>query len=706
MRDVGKREVYVVSHDLESVGLFTSKDQTVAHQNIVVSGDNNVDDLLPNLTTSNSLDKSLNDGESNVGVSSLGFPDDAILAQKVKELVSNSSQHVDVDVDINSALGNNIQLGDIPIIVPDENLAMETRERLSIHTPHIAYDLKGNVADKKRTGRWKASPFIIVNEVAERLAYYSVAVNMFSYVILEMHESIPYAANFVTDWIGAAFVLTLLGAFLADGYLGRFKTIIIFSSIYAVGMIMLLLNASISSLRPPKCTASGCQRASDSQIGFLYVALYIIAIGTGGIKPRVSSFGADQFDETDEEERKGKYSFFNWFFFGINTGALLGITVLVYVQDNYGWVWGFGIPTVAMLVSIVVFVCGAPFYRFKYPNGSPLTRFAQVVYVSIRKWRMQADENSILYEVNGEASAIEGVRKLDHTHQYSFFDKAALVPRDYKSIGESSRWKLCTVTQVEELKSLVRVLPVWVSTIALSISFAQLATYFVAQGRTLDRTLSPKFEIPPASLPLFATLNVICLLPFYDRIIVPMLRKVTGIERGITSLQRIAIGLFVSIFAMISAATIEKRRLHKAEDIGALQLPKKTLPMSVFWLVPHFFLMGTAEVFTYVGQLEFFYDEATDGTRSLSSALFLSEIGIGNWLSTAIVDIIGRTTGGEEKGWLRNNLNESRLDLFYWVLAGINIVNFFIFLVVAKFYSYTKIAPIAGKVEADDSDIL
>jgi peptide/histidine transporter 3/4 len=72
--------------------------------------------------------------------------------------------------------------------------------------------------------------------------------------------------------------------------------------------------------------------------------------------------------------------------------------------------------------------------------------------------------------------------------------------------------------------------------------------------------------------------------------------------------------------------------------------------MSVFWLFPQFFLIGSAEVFSYVGQLEFFYDEATDGTRSISSAMFLSEIGIGSWLSTAIVKIIERATGGEEKG--------------------------------------------------------
>lgn len=96
--------------------------------------------------------------------------------------------------------------------------------------------------------------------------------------------------------------------------------------------------------------------------------------------------------------------------------------------------------------------------------------------------------------------------------------------------------------------------------------------------------------------------------------------------------------------------------------------------------------MGAAEVFTYVGQLEFFYDEATDGTRSLCSAMFLSEFGIGSWLSTALVKIVEGTTGGEERGWLRNRLDESRLDLFYWVLCGVNGVSFVVYLVVAMRY--------------------
>lgn len=129
---------------------------------------------------------------------------------------------------------------------------------------------------------------------------------------------------------------------------------------------------------------------------------------------------------------------------------------------------------------------------------------------------------------------------------------------------------------------------------------------------------------------------------------------------------------------MASAALVEKKRRDHSKLLK--------MKMSVFWLLPQFFLIGGAEVFTYVGQLEFFYDEATDGTRSISSAMFLSEIGIGSWLSTAVVKIVEEATGGEEKGWLRNDLNKSRLDYFYWILTAINGVNFVVYLLVAWVY--------------------
>ncbi|KAG9148048.1 hypothetical protein Leryth_003624 [Lithospermum erythrorhizon] len=283
-----------------------------------------------------------------------------------------------------------------------------------------ASDYKGKIADKRTSGGWKASPFIIVNEVAERLAFFAIAVNMVAYLVIEMHQSLPDAATHVTDWIGAAFVLTLLGAFIADAYLGRFRTIIIFSCVYAVGMILLTLSASIDSLRPPTCTKRPCPPSSNKQIGFLYGALSLIALGTGGIKPCVSSFGADQFDESDDKESKKKYAFFNWFFFAINMGALLGITLMVYVQDKKGFGWGFAAPTGVMICSIFILAAGFKKYRFQKPMGSAFTRFLQVIVASVKNHMkgVKAGGDAILYEVTTEESDITGARKLSHTQQY------------------------------------------------------------------------------------------------------------------------------------------------------------------------------------------------------------------------------------------------------------------------------------------------
>ncbi|KAH9294160.1 hypothetical protein KI387_040635, partial [Taxus chinensis] len=94
----------------------------------------------------------------------------------------------------------------------------------------------------------------------------------------------------------------------------------------------------------------------------------------GGIKPCVSSFGAEQFDETDPTERTKKGSFFNWFYFSVIVDALVSRSVLEWVQENVGWGWGFGIPTTFMAIAIGSLFSGTPLYRFQKPGGSPLTQ--------------------------------------------------------------------------------------------------------------------------------------------------------------------------------------------------------------------------------------------------------------------------------------------------------------------------------------------
>ncbi|GFP80723.1 protein nrt1/ ptr family 8.2 [Phtheirospermum japonicum] len=115
-------------------------------------------------------------------------------------------------------------------------------------------------------------------------------------------------------------------------------------------MTLLTLTASVPGMRPTCHTKDECY-ATSSQMAICFVALYLMALRTGGIKPCVSSYVADQFDDADEVEKSHKSSF-NWFYFSINVGTSITSSVLVYIQVNVGWGWGFGVPAVAMAIAI------------------------------------------------------------------------------------------------------------------------------------------------------------------------------------------------------------------------------------------------------------------------------------------------------------------------------------------------------------------
>lgn len=187
-------------------------------------------------------------------------------------------------------------------------------------------------------------------------------------------------------------------------------------------MTLLTLSASVPGLKP-SCDQDVCH-PSSLQTTMCFVALYMIALGTGGIKPCVSSFGADQFDETDESENEKKSSFFNWFYLSINIGALIASSVLVWIQMNVGWGWGFGVPAVAMAIAVVFFFAGSPLYRLQRPGGSPLTRIIQLIVASFRKFGVKVPaDKSLLHETTDVESTIKGSRKLEHTDtlRYIFF---------------------------------------------------------------------------------------------------------------------------------------------------------------------------------------------------------------------------------------------------------------------------------------------
>ena len=193
-----------------------------------------------------------------------------------------------------------------------------------------------------------------------------------------------------------------------------------------------------------------------------------------------------------------------------------------------------------------------------------------------------------------------------------FLDKAATTVTDHstddddlkQSIKEGTplienKWRLCTVTEVEEVKLLARVIPVWFTTLVFMVTVQQMSTFFLRQGISMDQSMGPNFKIPPASLELACVVTALILIPLYDQYIVPYVRRFTGNERGFSLLQRLGVGLVITIFGMAVAASVEMRRLKVIKNNG-LEYSELPIPMSVFWLVPQYSIMGIAQVYRKV----------------------------------------------------------------------------------------------------------
>lgn len=152
-----------------------------------------------------------------------------------------------------------------------------------------------------------------------------------------------------------------------------------------------------------------------------YLGLYCVSLGTGGHKPCLESFGADQFDDNHPLERKKKMSYFNWWNFALCSGLLVGVTVIVYVDENVGYGASYLILTLCMALTILTFYAGKAFYRYRLPEGSPLTPMLQVLVAAIAKRNLPLPSNpDLLYEVPKPHKS-KG-RLLSHTNKLRYMN--------------------------------------------------------------------------------------------------------------------------------------------------------------------------------------------------------------------------------------------------------------------------------------------
>lgn len=279
--------------------------------------------------------------------------------------------------------------------------------------------------------------------------------------------------------------------------------------------------------------------------------------------------------------------------------------------------------------------------------------------------------------------------KLLHWPFPRFLDKACIIKdleQDLTADGRASDpWSLCTVDQVEELKALIKVIPLWSTGIMISASLTQ-NSFPVLQASSMNRHLTSNFEIPAASFGVFVMISLTLWIALYNRLILPLASKIAGKPVHLSPKQRMGIGLFFSLTSMVVAAIVESIRRAMAVKEGYSDDPHAVVAMSAFWLVPQHCLSGLAEGFNAVGQNEFYFSEFPRSMSSIASNLFFVGMSVGNLLASFIMSAVNDFTGRGGESWISSNINKGHYDYYFWVLAGLSLVNVMYFWVCSRAY--------------------
>ncbi|KAL0377474.1 UNVERIFIED_CONTAM: protein NRT1/ PTR FAMILY 5.9 [Sesamum radiatum] len=459
-------------------------------------------------------------------------------------------------------------------------------------------------------------------------------------------------------------MLPLIVATLADSYWDRYSTILASSVLYAAGLLALTSTA----VRWPWIPTNKARSISS-----LSWSLYMISLGQGGYNPSLQAFGADQLENEDELPRinnnddqssNKKSLFFQWWYFGWQPWFQY--------RQRVGWGLGFAIPTLSMIVSILMFLCGNRFYmrkQSKTTDGKSLEEIVQAIKASVSKM------------ING----VNGLSNNGYTKVELELQEKSLCSQDIDhESGFGENQEQC-VRPLEAARIVLPLLPVWIMLLMFAVIFQQPVTFFTKQGMTMKRNIGSKFKIPPAALQSAITVSIIILMPWYDMFFIPLIRNITRNEKGISVMQRMGIGMFLSVIAMIIAAITERRRLEIGRN---MKVSSEDVPFSIFWLLPQYILLGISDIFTVVGMQEFFYSEVPVRMRTMGIALYTSVFGVGSFLSAFLISVIEYLTSsrGKQDSWFSDDMTKARLDKYYWFLALSSSISLLAFVIFCRFF--------------------
>ncbi|KAL4230745.1 hypothetical protein ACF0H5_011120 [Mactra antiquata] len=484
---------------------------------------------------------------------------------------------------------------------------------------------------------------ILMTELCERLTYYSVVANMVLYCTSVLKYTSDQASLVTLIFAGTVYLIPVIGGYISDSMAGKYNTILGSGFIYVLGLVFL----PASAIDYRKWFGGEEDMSIKTREIYFYLGLAFVAIGTGGIKANVGPFGAQQVDDLGAEAVQ---SFFNWFYWFINAGAVVAYSGVAYVQQEIGFDIGFLIPLISMIIALIIFILAKSRYLHTPPGGSVLSKSCGVC-----------------------CQGINGCNKPS-------FDHAV----DQQGGSYSLEF-------VDGVRAVLRVIPVFLLVIVYWAVYSQMSTSLFLQSERMNISVG-NAKLPAAMLNIFNTLIILILIPIMDRIVYPCLAKY---GRSPSHLQRIGIGMILAACAMLYAAMMEIIRKNDIENNGYIE---QTLAddhfnaskLSMFAQIPEFAFIGSSEVFASISGLEFAYTQAPQFMQGLIMGLFLMTSGLGGYLASAIVAIVGTWRTSDGSDWYPKEPNDGHLEYILFLLAALTAVNLLVFIFVAKQYTYKK----------------
>lgn len=450
-------------------------------------------------------------------------------------------------------------------------------------------------------------PYIIASEACERFSFYGMRNILTPFLMTALLLSIPeelrgtMAKDVFHSFVIGVYFFPLLGGWIADRFFGKYNTILWLSLIYCVGHAFLAI--------------------FEHSIQGFYTGLFLIALGSGGIKPLVSSFMGDQFDQTNKTLAQKA---FDLFYFTINFGSFFASLSMPLLLKYYGAAVAFGIPGVLMFIATVFFWLGRKRYVHMPPEPKNPHGFLPVIRTALlTKIAGQANIGLVLALV-GIISAAYALVNIPTLGIVAGLCCALVLVMGFVGAGASLQLERARGIHpdiaVDGVRSVLRILILFALVTPFWSLFDQKASTWILQAN--DMSKPAWFE--PAMMQALNPLLVMLLIPFNNFVLYPAIERM-GVK--LTALRKMGAGIAITGVSWIVVGSIQL-----VMDSGSA--------LSIFWQIVPYALLTFGEVLVSATGLEFAYSQAPKAMKGTIMSFWTLSVTVGNlWVLLANVSV-------------------------------------------------------------------